>query len=237
MRNPFLVAALTAALASAPPLQASGIPVVDVAAITQLIQQISYWQQQISAMASQLQQLQQTYASMTGGRGMEQLLPQTPDQRNYLPPDYAELMATVNGHSASYSGLAGQMQTALTANAVLSAAQMSALSPETRQLVEQGRRSAAMVSVMSQTAYRQTSQRFAALQQLISMIGYAHDQKAIQDLQARVNAEQAMLANEQSKLQALFHIAQAEQLQLQQRAREQSALGVGSVVSVTPVSY
>lgn len=237
MRRAILATALAVALGTAPPSQATGIPVVDVAAIVQLIQQIGYWQQQIRAMAGQLQQLQQTYDAMTGGRGMEQLVPDTAEQRNYLPPDYAELMATLDDHSTGYSGLASELQTALRANAVLSTEQMGELSPETRQLVEQGRRSAALVSVMSQTAYRHTSQRFAVLQQLISMIAYAHDQKAIEDLQTRVNAEQAMLTNEQSKLQALFQVAQADQIRLQQRAREQSAADIGSVKSVKRVSY
>jgi type IV secretion system protein VirB5 len=227
MRKALLATATAMAFTSIPSAHASGIPVVDVAAIAQLMQQITYWQQQIGAMANQLNQLQQTYAAMTGDRGMAQVLPATTAERNYLPNDYAELMATVNGNSASYSGLAGQVQAALQANAVLSNTQMASLSPETRALVEQGRQSAAMVDVMSRAAYEHTSQRFAALQQLISMISYAHDQKAAADLQVRVNAEQAMLANEQSKLQALAQVEQAAQANERQRTREQVIAGHG----------
>jgi type IV secretion system protein VirB5 len=151
--------------------------------------------------------------------------------RNYLPPDYAELLDTINGASATYAGLSSQIQAAMAANAVLSNAQLSVLSPEMRQIVENGRRAAAMINTTSQSAYQNTSQRFAALQQLISMIGAAGDSKAIQDLQGRINAEQAMLTNEQSKLQTLYQIAQADQWTRHQQVREQVISGHGGFVS------
>jgi type IV secretion system protein VirB5 len=88
-----------------------------------------------------------------------------------------------------------------------------------------------MVSSLTQSAYQNTSQRFAALQGLIAMIGAAGDTKAIQDLQSRLNAEQAMLTNEQTKLQALYQVAQADQLVQQQQVREQVILGHGGFSS------
>lgn len=205
----------------------AGIPVIDVTAIAQLVQQISYWQQQIQAMANQLTQLRQTYNAITGGRGMEALIPMTNLARNYLPPDYVELMNTINGVSTAYAGLSGQLQAVMRANAVLNHTQLGALSPELKQIVEQGRQAAALLSTMTRGAYQNTSQRFAALQTLISMIGNAVDDKAIQDLQGRIAAEQTMLTNEQTKLQALYQIAQAEQLLQQQRLREQIISGHG----------
>ncbi len=215
----------------------AGIPVIDIAAVMNLIQQITYWQQQIAAMTNQLNQLQQTYASMSGTRGMQSLLPMSNLQRNYLPPDYAELMNTINGQSATYAGLSGQIQSVMAANAVLSNTQLGGMTPEMRQVVETGRRSAAVMSSLSRVAYQNTSQRFAALQQLIAVIGAAGDLKAIQDLQGRVNSEQAMLQNEQTKLQTLYQMAQAEQWAQQQRVRERSAADVGSVNSLARVPY
>ena len=228
LRKTFIGAAVSVCVATAP-MQASatGIPVIDVAAVANLIQQITYWQQQISAMTNQLNQLQQTYNSMTGGRGMETLLNMSNLQRNYLPPDYAELMNVVNGASGTYAGLSSQLQAVMSANAVLSGVQMSALSPQQRQTVESGRKAAAMLASFTQSAYQNTSQRFSALQGLINMIGSATDPKAIQDLQGRVQAEQTMLTNEQSKLQSLFQVAQSEQWAQQQRVREQVIQGHG----------
>src|ERR1700732_939070 len=94
-------------LSVAPPSQAQWA-VVDVGAITQLIQEVNYWKQQIQAMSSQLNQLQSTYNAMTGNRGMQSLLPMSPQQRNYLPTNWQGLMATLNGLSGSYGFLAAQ---------------------------------------------------------------------------------------------------------------------------------
>lgn len=237
MRKHLLYLMFTVAAMLAPLQARAGIPVIDVTAIAQLIQQISYWQQQITAMSNQLSQLQQTYQSMTGPRGMEGLLPMTNQQRNYLPPDYAELMSVVNGTSSGYAGLSGQVQAAMAANAVLTNGQMAALNPQMRQIVEQGRKSAAMVRTLTQAAYQNTSQRFGALQTLITAIGTAGDSKAIQDLQGRIASEQAMLTNEQTKLQMLYQVAQADQWQQQQRIRERSAADVGSVNTLSAVPY
>lgn len=228
---------LTAAAVLAPLQARAGIPVIDTVAIAQLVQQVTYWQQQISGMAQQLGQLQQTHAALTGSRGMEALAPASNLARNYLPPDYSELMRTVQGTSTTYSGLSGQVQTIMNANAVLSSTQLGSMSPEMRQLIEQGRQSAAMLSTMTQGAYQNTGQRFAALQTLINSIGRAQDPKSIQDLQARIQAEQGMLTNEQTKLQSLYEVARADEIARKTRVREHAAKDIGSFRMLAPVDY
>lgn len=244
MRRHLFAFFLVAAAFLAPLHAKAGIPVIDVTAVANLMQQVMYWQQQISAMQKQYEQLRQskdqlalTYGAITGPRGMEQLLPTSDLARNYLPPSYGELMNTLNGSSTNYSGLANHVQSIMKANSILSGTQMDALSPELRQVVEQGRQSAAMLNGMTQSAYQNTSQRFSALQQLINRIATAQDPKAIQDLQARIQAEQNMLTNEQTKLQSLYQVAQSEELMRKQRIREQSASDIGSVRSLPFVDY
>ncbi|SDZ70561.1 type IV secretion system protein VirB5 [Variovorax sp. YR266] len=241
----YLLASILAAASFLAPLRAqAGIPVIDVTAIANLMQQVMYWQQQISGMQKQYDQLKaskdqlaQTHSALTGTRGMEQLLSTSDLARNYLPPSYGDLMDTLNGSSGNYAGLADQVQSIMRANSVLSGTQMDALSPELRQIVEQGRQSAAMLNGMTQSAYQNTSQRFSALQQLINRIATAQDPKAIQDLQARIQAEQNMLTNEQTKLQSLYQVAQSEELMRKQRAREQSISDIGSMRSLPSVNY
>jgi type IV secretion system protein VirB5 len=72
-----------------------------------------------------------------------------------------------------------------------------------------------------------SSSRFAAIQQLISTIGTAADQKAALDLQARIAAEAGMLQNEQTKLQSLYQVAQAQQWANTQQDRESVISGHG----------
>src|SRR5580692_9097103 len=118
LRRILAMVACLLGLATAPPSQAQWA-VVDVGAITQLIQEVNYWKQQIQAMSSQLNQLQSTYNAMTGNRGMQNLLPMSPQTRNYLPPDWQGLMAALNGLSGSYGVLAAQLNSALSTNAIL----------------------------------------------------------------------------------------------------------------------
>ena len=240
-----LLAFFLAASALLTPLHArAGIPVIDFAAIANLVQQVMYWQQQISAMQKQFdqlqaskEQLQQTYGAMTGSRGMDQLLSTSDAQRNYLPKNYDELMSLTSGSSSGYSGLSSQVQSIMNANRILTSSQMDALSPEMRQTVEQGRQASALLGGMTRSAYQNTSQRFSALQQLIDAIGRTNDPKAIQELQARIQAEQNMLTNEQTKLQSLYQVAHSEELIRRQRIREQSTSGIGTVKSLPAVNY
>ena len=239
MRRPSLFFLLFSLVLVAP-ARAQGIPVIDSTAVANLVQQIAYWKEQLTAMGNQLSQLQQTFASVTGTRGMDGVMPVTQQQRNYLPADYSELMATVNGTSTTYADLSAQIQKAISANAVLTTAQLNTLTPEMRQQIESARSSAAMVSTLSQTAYQNTSQRFGALQQLITAIAATGDLKAIQELQGRVDAEQTMLTNEQTKLQSLAQIALADETIRRQRTREQvigSHGGFSNRFSPTPTMH
>jgi type IV secretion system protein VirB5 len=244
MRKPLIGLSLAAAAALSPLHARAGMPVIDFAAVASLAQQLMAWQQQLSGMQKQYEQLQQskdqltqTYEAMTGGRGMEQLLATPTSARNYLPASHGELMNTLGGSPGGYAGIADQVQAIMKANSILSDPQMQALSPEMRQVVEQGRQASAMFGGMTRAAYQNTSERFAALQQLVQHIGSAHDPKAIADLQARIQSEQAMLTNEQTKLQSLYQMARSEEAMRRQRLRERAAADIGSVKTLPVVHY
>ena len=197
--------------------------VIDVGAITQLIQQVQQMAQALQVAQGQLNQAQQTYQSMTGGRGMENLLEGT--VRNYLPANSAQL----------FSGLAGPIQATVNANAILTPAQWAALSPAEQQQLSAARGNAALLSVATQQAYNTASSRFASVQLLINAISTATDPKGIMDLQARIQAEHGMLQNDQTKLQVLFQLVQAQELSRRQQSREQAITDVGSVRNLPPL--
>jgi type IV secretion system protein VirB5 len=183
--------------------------------------------EELETARDQLNEARRQYEAITGHRGMERLLEDT--VRNYLPPDWAELEAAVRNASGNYSALAAEIQTAIEANAVLGAEQLATLSPEERAHVQAARQSAAMLQATARQALRATSDRFAAIQQLIDAIPTAEDQKSILDLQARIAAEEGMLTNEQTKLNVMYQVAQAEEWSRRQRTREQAVSGVGSL--------
>ena len=205
------------------PVQA--IPVVDAGAIAQLVAQIEYWKQQIQGMTDQLAQLKTTHDSMTGPRGMERLLVGT--SRNYLPAEWQQLDQALRGLSGTYGELARGVRTLTDRNAVLTVAQLNALSPEVRTIIEEDRRAMALRQVTSRDALANVSSRFQAIQQLINTIPNANDPKAVFDLQARIQAELGMLQNEQTKLQMLEQVAQADEAARRQREWEVAVAGQG----------
>lgn len=207
--------------------------VIDVAAIQQAIQEYITLQEQLSTIRDQLSQAREQYAALTGGRGMERLLAGT--ARNYLPSNWNELVSVMNGAGGAYGGLAASAQSFVTANAVLPPAILARLSPAERVHLDATRRTVALHQALADQALRATSGRFASLQQLIDAIGGASDPKAIMDLQARIAAEQSMLANDSTKLRLLHQAAQAEQLALEQRLREQAIADIGSLSALPPM--
>jgi type IV secretion system protein VirB5 len=204
--------------------------VVDVGAIAQLVQQVAKMEEQLSTMQAHLRQAEQEYQSITGDRGMQNLLSGT--VRNYLPADWQSLQDAITQTTSAYPALAASIQSSLARNAVLTPQQLARLSPTERDRITSARQSVAMLQATTEQALGTISSRFATIQQLISAIGSARDQKAILDLQARIAAEQGMLANDQSKLQTVYQVAQSQQWALQQRNREHAINDIGSLRSL-----
>ncbi len=203
--------------------------VIDVASVTQLISEVKTLEQQLATAQAGLAQAQTAYQSTVGSRGMEGLLSGT--TRNYLPSDWSGLQQAIQGTNGGYAALSTDLSAAVTANAVLSAQQLAALSPAANQQLQADRQTVALMQAVSHQALSTTSMRFASLQQLIDAITRATDQKSALDLHARIGAETGMLQNEQTKLQVLYQSLQAQRWADEQRARELAAAGHGQFAS------
>ena len=202
--------------------------VVDAPAIVQLIQEVQTTAQHLQTARAQLQQAQQALQTMTGDRGMEQLLSGT--VRNYLPSNWTQVTGVLQG-SGDFGSLSTDVQSIVTANAVLSPQRLATLSPGGQQLIQNSRQWSAMQQALSHQALSNASNRFAAIQTLIAAISSATDQKGILDLQARISAELGMLQNEQTKLQVLNQATQAQESSLRQLGREQVIDGHGPFIA------
>ncbi len=207
--------------------------VVDVGAITQLIEQVRTMQEQLTTTRNQLAQAEAEYRSITGGRGMERLLGHVP--RNYLPGQWRDLQQVLSQTSVSYGSIAREMQRVVSENAALTEDDLSSLSQTDRYLLESSRRSKALLQVMTREALDRTGDRFGSIQQLIDAIGRADDQKGVLDLQARIQAESTMLMNENTKLQVMFQLTQAEEAARKLRLREEAINAYGSLRNLPPI--
>lgn len=215
----YRVAAVAMLLAAAPAARAQWA-VIDVGAIAQLIEEVGVLQQELATVRGELSTAQQTFSSMSGDRGMESLLSQV--SRNYLPTSASDLQALLAGNATSFAALAGVMQGLVAQNAVLTPQQLASLAPDAAAQLQASRRTTALEQAIVGEALANTSDRFASLQQLITTIGNASDQKAVLDLGARIAAEEAMLQNEQTKLQVLQRALEAQQWADELREREES---------------
>lgn len=217
----------------ATPAAHAQLAVVDVGSIMQMIQQLITMEQQLTTAKDQLTQAKNEFSAMTGGRGMEQLLSGT--VRNYLPTKWSELESVLKGASSSYGALTASLQASVSANAVLSAVELAALSPAERAEIDAARRSAALLDATAREALERTSERFTSLQQLIDAIPRASDQKAILDLQARIGVEQGMLQNERTKLDMINALMDAQRQVRDQQLDEHAIADLGSLRTLPPM--
>jgi type IV secretion system protein VirB5 len=210
---PWFLACLAAWAGAMPTAQAQWA-VIDAPAILQLIQEVQTAAQQLATAQNQLLQARQALQTMTGDRGMQQLLSGT--NRNYLPANWTEVTGALQG-SSGYGALSADVQNIISANTVLSPQRLATLSPSAQQLIQAQRQWTAMQQALARQALANASNRFASIQTLIAAIPTASDQKGILDLQARISAELGMLQNEQTKVQVLNQsvLAQAASLSLQ----------------------
>jgi len=212
-------------LMAAAPAARAQFAVIDVASVTQLVIEVQNLEQALTVAQQHLAEAQSELRSMTGNRGMEQLLAGV--NRNYLPTDWGQLTAALNNTSTAYTGLSAAIQQALTEDTVLTGRQFATLSPDAQQQLVADRGTAALLQAISRQALANASGRFADLQQLISTIGTASDQKGILDLNARIGAEQAMLENEQTKLLVLVAAAEAQHWADEEQGGERDIAGQG----------
>lgn len=211
------------------PVAQAQFAVINVASVTQLLSQLKTLEQQLATARADLAQAQAAYQSTVGGRGMEQLL--SGMNRNYLPPTWNSLQGAFQSGGGAYSGLSSDLTAALNANAILSQQRLATSSSAAQRQVQSDRQAVALLQVVSHEALATTSNRFASLQQLVNALGSAPDQKSALDLQARIGAENAMLLNEQAKLQVLYQSVLAQQWASEQQGREAGVVSYGQFSS------
>ena len=208
------------------------IPVTDGASIMQdmvnHVETIAKWKAQYDQMKEQFdklqeqyQQLQQTYQSLNGVRGMADVV-NDPQARRYLPDEWQATMdAMTSGGGGKYAGLSGSFDQILAAMKPLSAAN-AGIGGESATAYTSTQKQAAMNRAIGEEGYKQASKRFDTIQQLLEKIKSAPDAKDIQDLQARIQTEQVMQQNEQTKLQLVSQLQQAQRdIQNQQAGERQ----------------
>lgn len=230
---------IVACLAAPLTLNATGIPVVDAMAIAQdranQVERIAKAVEQINQLKAQIDQMKLQYKALTGTRHLGDIA-QNPALRDYLPSDWRSVYDGVaNG---GYRGLTGSARAIRDTSVVFDTC--ARLSGPRKTQCERSSSKAAMDKAFALEAYDKARSRWDQISQLMQSINQTTDPKSIAELQARINAEQAALQNEQTKLQMYQLIADAEGRLIDQQRAEQNARTWGSTgrgITAQPITF
>ena len=207
--------------------RAQGIPVIDVANLVQTIAQVMNDVTEINNQVQQITQLQNQLNSINGMRNLGNIL-NNPLLRNYVPAEAYTYLNAVNtsgysGLSATAKGLrdAGMVYNCMDlAGAARTSCQAALAQPyQHKGLLQDGMKSAAG--------------RLTQINSLMDQINATSDQKAVQEIQARIGAENALLAHEASQVQMLQGMADSEERIARSRERERQYQMLGRTGKVS----
>jgi type IV secretion system protein VirB5 len=177
------------------------------------------WAQQVEQMASQIDQMKQQYQSITGSRGLGTIM-NNPALRDYLPEDWQQVYDSVQ--SGGYAGLSGRAAQIYNDRKVYDACSQF-MTTQQRTSCQAQAVKPSQDKAFALDSYDAAKGRLRQIDQLMGKINDTADPKAIAELQGRISAEQAMIQNEQTKLQMYQMAAQAEDRLQRQRQREINA--------------
>ena len=219
MRSRLLLAATALAASIAASAHAQEL-VYDPAAYAKLIEQATTALNQLHQLESQVQQGQQLLQSLNQGSNVSQIATslETPALRQLLPGVPALLSAS-QGDFAALGAIGARAQTIRNANRLYSPPANDTLGADLEAAGQRAARDAALGEAVATGG----AQRLAGLHTLQQAIDAAPTARAVLDLQARATTEQAMVANDQMRLQGLAMSQAAEERLQRQRDRERAA--------------
>ena len=207
--------------------RAQGIPVIDIANLVQTIVQVMNDVTEISNQVQQITQLQNQLNSINGMRNLGNIL-NNPMLRNYVPAEAYTYLNAVN--TSGYSGLNATAKTLRDAGMVYNcmdlagAARTSCQAALAQPYQQKG---------LLQDAMKSAAGRLTQINSLMDQINATSDQKAVQEIQARIGAENALLAHEASQVQMLQGMADSEERIARSRERERQYQMLGRTGKVS----
>lgn len=209
MKKLFKVTALSLSfMMVTPAVFAGGVPVIDVTELPRHLEKIY-------EMQKQLKQAQQAYEAAIGNRNVGALF-SNPTLAKYLP---SEMKSVYQDYAnKNWGGLADRVAT-LSNGEQLNGTQKQILEAvinrQTRSLYENR---ATFEKVM-----QEAGERYNQIARLMNTIDLSTDPKMAQDLQNRIAVEQAMLQLQQTQVELMGHLRQAEKEMIAEQERKRIA--------------
>ena len=202
----FSVVALSIAMPAAN-TYAQGIPVISVAELAQDVVMAGQLEQQVQTMEQQYTTMTTQLNALTGNRGLGQIL-DNPSMHSYLPDQWQSIYGQVKGGQLSgISSAASQIE---------SDEGMTATTPGQQRYND----TLAANKAMSMQAYQANLSRLQNIKSLMQQSDATQDPAAKADLQNRLQSENAMIQNEQTRLNLMGQLQQAEEKLAAQQAQQ-----------------
>lgn len=217
----FFAAILVAGSITISPAAHAGIPVLDAANLTQAILDVLAWAEQYGQMIEQIEQMTQQYDqmvqqydSLTGSRGLGDILNNQALQ-GVVPANLASTYASIN--SGGYSGLTSAAKSLRDASKIYNCEDRT------------GDAQVACQSILNSNSQNQANlqnaldlvqQRTSQIQSLQSQINSTSDPKAIAELQARIQSENTQVSNDANRIALMKATADAQQQAADQAHKE-----------------
>ena len=193
---------------------AQGIPVIDIANLVQTLMQVLNDVTEIENQVEQITHLQDQVKSINGTRNLGNVF-NDPSLRNYVPADAYGYLNAVG--SSGYGGLSPTARSLRDAGMVYNCMDMTG---SARTGCQATLAQPYQQKGLLQDAMRSAAGRLAQIQSLMNQINSTGDQKAVLEIQARIGAENALLAHEMSQVQMLQGLADSEERIARSRDRE-----------------
>ena len=209
-----VISAALALACSAGPARAQGIPVIDFANLIQTLLQVANDIAKINNQIRQILQLEAQTSSINGTRGLGQIA-NNPLLSNYVPAQAYTVVNAVN--TAGYAGLQPTAKSLrdefLIYNCMdlTGAARVTCQSALAQPYQHKG---------LLQDAMKAASRRLGQINTQMNQVNATTDQKSVLEIQARLSAENALLAHEATQLQMLQGLADSEERIARSRDRE-----------------
>lgn len=209
--------------------------VFDSANYAKLLQETQTALSQLQQLEQQVQQGQQLLTSLnqvSNVNGLATVLEQ-PALRSFLPDANSYVAASSNAGNLSTLGVIGQAaQVVRTANQIFTAPTGSAYTS----LTTSGNQ-AALNLATGQAVVQAGATRLTGLQQLQTSIDTAPNARAVAEIEARLVAEQAMIANDQMRIQGLAMTQAAQGQMLTQQNAEKAAAASQARLSLYQAAF
>jgi type IV secretion system protein VirB5 len=222
-RLPVLAGAIVV-LAAAP--AHAQLAVYDATSYAKLLQQAQTALQQLHQLQSQVQQGQQLLNSLNVNSNVNAIASQlsTPQLRQFLP-DISRYEAAIRGDFSGLGNLGARASQIRAANRIYApdagVAQSATDKFYTDGLEQSGDRIARDMA-LGESVGDVSAQRLQGLEQLRQSLDTAPNARAVLDIQARIAAENALIQNDQVRLQGLGMVQQAQERMQVQRDREEA---------------